>query len=141
MHAPASRTCMDAGSAPVVRRKIVVFEEDAFLVSLLNLLLHREGFDTIIIPDAQDALKYIACEQAPDLIFINHNWLLDDKPRLIKLIRDNGDWQDTPMLLLVNYYDQVIIDHALAAGVKDYILQPFDPGTLLSLIQKHVRAK
>ena len=141
MHAPEIRTCMDASSTPDTRRKIVIFEEDEFLVSLLNLLLRREGFDITFIPDISNAMHYVLTESAPELIFINHHWLVDDQPKVIQSIHTNSEWQKIPIILLVNYYNQEIIDHAMSMGICDYILQPFDPGVLIDLIQKYAAAK
>ncbi len=137
MHAPDVRTCMDASSTPETRRKIVIFEEDEFLVSLLNLLLRREGFDITFISDVSNAMHYVQTESAPELIFINHHWLLDDQPHLIQTIQNDSDWHQISIILLVNYYNQEIIDHAMELGISDYILQPFDPGVLIDLIQKY----
>ncbi|VAW95511.1 hypothetical protein MNBD_GAMMA21-1471 [hydrothermal vent metagenome] len=137
MHAPEIRTCMDASSTPDCRRKIVIFEEDEFLVSLLNLLLRREGFDITFISDVSSAMQYVQTETAPELIFINHHWLVDDQPRLMQTIHNDGEWYQIPIILLVNYYNQEIIDHAMTLGIRDYILQPFDPGVLIDLIQKY----
>jgi len=141
MHAPEVRTCMDASSAPETRRKIVIFEEDEFLVSLLDLLLRREGFDITFISGIKTAIEYVQEQQVPDLMFINHHWLVDDQPKLIQRIRNDDGWQNIPIILLINFYNQEIIDHALTLGVNDYILQPFDPGVLLGLIQKYTVVK
>ncbi len=137
MHAPEIRTCMDASSTPVTRRKIVIFEEDEFLVSLLNLLLRREGFDITFIPDVRPAMHYVQTETAPEIIFINHHWLVDDQPHLIQTLHADNEWHKVPIILLVNYYNQEIIDHAISLGVRDYILQPFDPGVLIDLVLKY----
>ncbi len=137
MHAPEFRTCMDARSTPDYRLKIVIFEKDEFLVSLLNLLLRREGFDITFISDVRNAMLYVQTETVPDLIFINHHWLVDDQPHLIQTIHNHRDWYQIPIILLVNYYNQEIINHAVALGIRDYILQPFDPGVLIDLIQKY----
>ena len=141
MHAPEIRTCMDASSAPEIRRKIVIFEEDEFLVSLLNLLLRRVGFDITFISNVTNAMQYVQTEAAPELIFINHHWLVDDQPHLIQAIHANNDWHQIPIILLINNYNQEIVDHAMSLGIRDYILQPFDPGVLIDLINKHSVAR
>jgi len=128
---------MDASSTPDTRRKIVIFEEDEFLVSLLNLLLRREGFDITFIPDVSNAMHYVKTESAPELIFINHHWLVDDQPHVIQAIRNDRNWHRISIILLANYYNQEIMDHAMSLGVSDYILQPFDPGVLIDLIRKY----
>jgi len=131
---------MDARSAPVVRRKILVFEEDSFLASLMQMLLHREGFDLSIITDEVTALDHIQGQSAPDLLFVSHKWLRDDYPQIIQRMQYHDGWQDVSVILLLNYYNEEIIEHATEVGVSDYLLQPIEPGLLLDTIQKYIKA-
>jgi len=140
MHVSDVRTCMDARSAPVVRRKILVFEEDPFLASLMQMLLHREGFDLSIITDEVTALDHIQGQSAPDLLFVSHKWLRDDYPQIIQRMQYHDGWQDVSVILLLNYYSEEIIEHATEMGVSDYLLQPIEPGMLLDTIQKYIKA-
>ena len=141
MHVSDVRTCMDASSAPVARRKILVFEEDKFLASLMHMLLYREGFDLSIITAEVDALDHIQGQSPPELLFINHKWLTDDYPAVIQRMQHHDGWQNVAIILLLNYFDEDIIEHATSMGVSDYLLQPIEPGGLLDLIQKHIRSK
>lgn len=141
MHVYNVRTCMDAGSAPVVRRKILVFEQDKFLASLMHMLLYREGFDLSIICTEADALDHIQTYPPPELLFVNHKWLTDDYPPVIQRMQHHAGWQDVSIILLLNYFNEEIIEHAAGMGVSDTLLQPIEPGALLDLIQKHIKSK
>jgi len=141
MHVSDIRTCMDASSAPVDRRKILVFEEDKFLVSLMHMLLYREGFDLSIITNEENALDHIQGQPPPELLFISHKWLNNDFPPVIQSMQHHKGWQDVSVILLMNYFDEDMIEHALEVGVSDYLLQPIEPSVLLDVIQKYIRAK
>ena len=39
--------------------------------------------------------------------------------------------------MLMNYYDLDLIERVTELGVADRLLQPFEPGALLDMIQKH----
>jgi len=141
MHVSDVRTCMDASSAPVARRKILVFEEDKFLASLMHMLLYREGFDISIICSETDALDHIQGQSPPELLFVNYKWLTDDYPPVIQRMLYHDGWQDISIILLLSYFDEDIIDHATTMGVSDYLIQPIEPGVLLDVIQKHIKEK
>jgi len=131
---------MDARLSPVVRRKILVFEKDPFLASLMQMLLYREGFDLSIITDETVALDHIQGQTAPDLLFVSHKWLGDDYPQIIQRMQHHESWQDVSVILLLNHYSEEIIEHATEIGVSDYLLQPIEPGLLLDIIQKYIKA-
>ena len=126
-----------ANTSPAVRRKIVVFEQDEFLVSLLHLLLHREGFELSVITSAEQAMAYLRTSNTPEILFMNQNWILDDQPSMLEQIQLHAGWQDVPVIMLLNYYNEEIIERALVMGASDYLLQPFEPGELLDIIQKY----
>lgn len=141
MHVSDVRTCMDARSAPVVRRKILVFEEDPFLASLMQMLLYREGYDLSIITDETIALDHIQGQTAPELLFVSHKWLRDDYPQILQRMQHHDGWQDVSVILLLNYYNEEIIEHATEMGVSDYLLQPIEPGVLLDIIHKYIKSE
>jgi DNA-binding response OmpR family regulator len=129
---------MDASSAPEVTRKILVLEQDKFLASLLHMLLHREGFKLHVITSETDALEYIQGQSPPELLFFSQKWLTDEIPSVLQLIKENKHWETTPIILLLNYYNKADIQRTSEIGVTDYLLQPFEPGALLDLIQKYI---
>ena len=141
MHVSNVRTCMDARSAPVTRRKILVFDDDKFLTSLMHMLLSREGFDLSVIADEATALDHIQGQASPELLFVSHRWLTDDYPPVIQRMQHHESWQDVSIILLLNYFDEDIIEHAAEMGVSDYLLQPIEPGVLFDVIQKYIKTK
>lgn len=138
MHVSDVRTCMDAGSAPSTRRKILILEQDMFLASLLHMLLHREGFELLVITSEEDAIVHINSQAPPELLFISQNLLKSDEVSVMQHVKDHSAWQDIPVILLLNYFDENAIERLVEIGVNDYLVQPFEPGVLLNLIQKYI---
>lgn len=137
MHVSKQQTCMDASQTPDTKRHILIFEQDDFLNSLLHLLLHREGFVVTAISSHAQANSCMARYTPPDLLFINHTWLLNDEPALSDFNTASAGWQDVPVIAMLNYYDQQRLNELEKLGVRDVLLQPFEPGDLLDVIQKH----
>ena len=139
MHVLDKQTCMDAHSAPLNRRKILLFEEDRFLASLMHMLLYREGFEISVIADQQSALEHIASNDPPELLFVDHKWLKDDYPEVIQRMQYHESWNDVPVIQLLHYFDENLIEHASSLGIGDYLVQPIEPGNMLDLVQKHLK--
>lgn len=138
MHAHDVRTCMDASTTPDTRRKILILEQDEYLASLMHLLLYREGFAITAITDTEQLRTQLQSQHQPNLMFVSHRWLRDENPWVLTALKADICWQAVPIIMLMNYYDLDLIERVTALGVRDHLLQPFEPADLLDMIQKYV---
>lgn len=139
MHAHDVRTCMDASTTPDTRRKILILEQDEYLASLMHLLLYREGFAITAITDTEQLRTQIQSHRQPNLMFVSHRWLRDESPWVLTALKADTCWQSVPIIMLMNYYDLDLIEHVTELGVRDHLLQPFEPTDLLDMIQKYTK--
>lgn len=137
LHAQLNGSCRDAADETATKRKILIFEQDEYLASLLHLLLQREGYGISAITAVEDARAHILAKSPPELIFITNRWLVDDRPIILQAIENEPAWQNVPVVMLLDYFNIDVIEHALDNGVSDYLVQPFHPGDLLDLIQRY----
>jgi len=138
MHAPHSRTCMDADASARTRRRILLLEQDEYLASLLDMLLHREGFEIVALSSDDHARTVIHGMTPPDLIFIDCSWISQDRIDVLADFAQRIEWQRVPLIMLMSYYDAEKIEQAMNLGISDYLLQPFEPGELLDVIQRYI---
>ena len=139
MHAPYSRTCMDADPHIRTRRRILLLEQDEYLASLLHMLLYREGFEINALTTDDNARAYIRNSSPPDLIFIDAKWLREDRIEILLECTKRIEWQIVPIIVLMDQYDEEKIERVMELGATDYLLQPFEPGELLDVIQRYLR--
>jgi len=137
LHAHQSGSCRDAAEASATKKRILIFEPDEYLASLLHMLLQREGFSISAITALENARGHILAKTPPNLIFITNRWLVDDRPIILQAIENEYSWQNVPVIMLVDYFNIDVIEHALDNGISDYLVQPFQPGDLLDLIQRY----
>lgn len=138
LHAHQDGSCRDAAElASATKKKILIFEPDEYLASLLHMLLVREGFTIQAITALENARSHILAKPAPDLIFITNRWLVDDRPIILQAIEDETNWQSVPIIMLMDYFNIDVVENAMSNGVNDYLMQPFQPGDLLDLIQRY----
>ena len=100
--------------------KILIIEDDNFLLEMLTKTSTQEGLDIKIAVDGEAGLANIKAEKF-DLILLD--LILPKLPglELLKQLRDEGD--NTPVIVLSNLYDKESIDLAKSLKTKDYIIK------------------
>ncbi|MBL7045130.1 MAG: response regulator [Parcubacteria group bacterium] len=100
--------------------KILIIEDDNFLLEMLTKTSTQEGLDIKIAVDGEAGLANIKAEKF-DLILLD--LILPKLPglELLKQLRDEGD--NTPVIVLSNLYDKESIDLAKSLKIKDYIIK------------------
>ena len=129
---------MDADASARTRRRILLLEQDEYLASLLEMLLHREGFQIVALTSDDNAKTFIHNSTPPDLIFIDSSWINHDRIDVLAGFAQRIEWQRVPMIMLMGDYNGEKIEEAMNLGITDYLLQPFEPGELLDIIQRYI---
>ncbi len=116
---------------------ILVVEEDARMAFLLDYLLTREGFKVIAInPNHQNHIMQDG-SLTPRLIIMGNKASCDNDSGMITRIRNQDDWKNVPILVLVSNYEKQKMERALQAGANDFLMQPFDQRELMMQIERH----
>lgn len=102
---------------------LIVEDEDA-LATLLEYNFGKEGYETAIAVDGEDALL-LASERAPDLIILD--WML---PKLsgvevCRRLRRRKETSKTPVIMLTARSDETDRITGLDFGADDYMIKPF----------------
>lgn len=118
-------------------RSILVLQEDDHVAALLRLLLSREGYCVQAISDIENAVLYIENAPPTSLIMIDDDWLQSSTPSLLPILRNYPGWHTVPIIGLMRFYDSTAVERGIYKGVTDYLIQPFDPNTLLNQVQKY----
>ena len=102
---------------------LIVEDEDA-LATLLEYNFGKEGYETAIAVDGEEALL-LASERTPDLILLD--WML---PKLsgievCRRLRRRKETSKTPVIMLTARGDETDRITGLDFGADDYIIKPF----------------
>lgn len=102
---------------------LIVEDEDA-LATLLEYNFDKEGYETAIAMDGEEALL-LASERAPDLIILD--WML---PKLsgvevCRRLRRRKETSKTPVIMLTARSDETDRITGLDFGADDYMIKPF----------------
>jgi len=121
----------------VAKGRILVVDDEIYIVHILDFSLGMEGYEVTTALDGEQALERVA-EQKPDLIVLDImmptlNGL--EAARQIRLtLKSNDETKDIPVILLSAKGRNVDQKTGFEVGADDYITKPFSPRKLVERI-------
>lgn len=118
-----------------MRYKILIVDDDANICELLRLYLEKDGFDTVVANDGEQAVEY-ASKYSPDLILLDIMLPKLDGWQVCREIRKTSE---TPIIMLTakgETFDKIL---GLELGADDYVSKPFDTKEVIARIKAVLR--
>lgn len=115
--------------------KILIVDDDENICELLRLYLEKDGFETVVANDGEQAVKYASLHN-PDLILLDIMLPLLDGWQVCREIRKTSD---TPIIMLTakgETFDKIL---GLELGADDYVSKPFDTKEVIARIKAVLR--
>ena len=116
------------------RKRILVVDDEIYIVHILEFTLTMEGFDVITAADGDEALRRIE-QDRPDLVVIDIMMPRLDGYEVCRRLRQDEDWRELPIILLSAKGRPIDRETGLSLGADDYIIKPFSPRRLLEKIR------
>lgn len=108
--------------------KVLIAEDDRTTQVMLESLLRKWGYDTVVVSDGNHAWRILSEEGAPSLAVID--WLMPgmEGTDICRKVRERNFKQGIYqyIILLTVQGDQEDIVKGLEAGADDYVIKPFD---------------
>ncbi len=118
--------------------KILVVEDNERNRKLVRIILHSKGYELIEAATGEEAIIHLK-NGKPDLILLDIQLPHMDGLKLTKIIRDNEDTKDIPIIALTAYAMKGDRERILGAGCDDYISKPIDTRQLPVIVEKIIR--
>ena len=115
--------------------KILIVDDDENICELLRLYLEKDGFDTVVAGDGEQAVEY-AAKYSPDLILLDIMLPKLDGWQVCREIRKTSE---TPIIMLTakgETFDKIL---GLELGADDYVSKPFDTKEVIARIKVVLR--
>ncbi|MEK7545912.1 MAG: response regulator [Patescibacteria group bacterium] len=109
---------MTAKSSP----KILVVEDETFLVKIYAVKLKKEGFDVSIANDGEEAVR-LAQEIEPDIILLDLILPKMNGFEALEKMRASSANKTTPVIVLSNLGQEEDIKRAEALGADSYLVK------------------
>jgi len=119
----------------MTKTKILVVDDDSNICELLRLYLEKDGYETIVANDGEQALKMVNLHN-PKLILLDIMLPKLDGWQVCREIRKNSD---LPIIMLTakgEVFDRVL---GLELGADDYVTKPFDSKEVMARVKAVLR--
>jgi DNA-binding response OmpR family regulator len=113
----------------------MVVEDEPSIAEVVNLYLHRAGYQVTLMKDGKAALDALA-QRLPDLIVLDLMLPEVDGLTVTRWLRDRSD---VPIIMLTARRDEADRIAGLEMGADDYVVKPFSPQELVSRVRAVLR--
>ena len=118
------------------KQKVLVVEDDEFLLELYSTKLLMDGFQVFSASDGERGLRF-AKEKKPDLILLDIILPKMDGLDVLREIKKHKETQNIPVVLLTNLSQKDEVQEGLKAGAEDYLIKAhFIPSEVVEKIKK-----
>lgn len=118
----------------MARRKILVVDDEKYVVELIRDILETGGYRVIPAYNAKEALEKVYTE-SPDLILLDILMPRVDGYQVCRQIREDLLLSNIPVIMLTVKGGEKDEIKGLGIGADDYIVKPFRPGVLLARVK------
>jgi len=115
--------------------QVLIVEDDKKTASLISLYLEREGFQTLVAYDGQEALE-LARRRRPSFVILDLMLPRVDGWEVCRRLRESSD---VPILILTARGEEVDRISGLTLCADDYVVKPFSPRELVARVKAILR--
>lgn len=116
--------------------KIILVEDDPFLIDIYTLKIKEAGFEVIAIEDGDKALNVLEKEK-PDLLLLDIVLPNYDGWEILKKVREKKQFQNLPVIILSNLGQKQEVEKGLDLGAVKYLIKAhYTPTEVVEEIKK-----
>ncbi|MDD4900856.1 MAG: response regulator [Patescibacteria group bacterium] len=121
---------------PKEKIKILLVEDDSFLLGMYAAKFEAEGLKVAIAEDGEKALRAFRKER-PDIILLDIILPKIDGFEVLKQLKADSSSAKVPVIMLTNLSQQEEIDKGLKLGAEDFLIKAhFMPSEVVDKIKK-----
>jgi DNA-binding response OmpR family regulator len=121
---------------PKEKIKILLVEDDSFLLSMYATKFEMEDFKVITAEDGEKAVR-VAAKEMPDIVLLDIILPKQNGFEVLKQLKANKATANIPVILLTNLSQKDEIDQGLKMGAEDYLIKAyFMPAEVVEKIKK-----
>jgi CheY-like chemotaxis protein len=121
--------------------KVLIVENDPKTMLEFNGILAKNGFDLEQASSVKSAISILQTDLSVQLIICDVNVPEADGFDLLKYIRNNYIYKNTPILMCSATGDKESVLKSIRLGARDFLIKPIDSHALLEKIAKITRPK
>lgn len=122
----------------MTQKNILIVEDDADILELLNYTLVKEGYLVKTIKNGDEVLPYLS-RSKPDAVLLDRMLPGTDGMEICRTIKSKQDLAGIPVLMLTAKSEESDIVSGLEIGADDYITKPFSPKVVVARLRTALR--
>jgi len=116
-------------------KKVLIVDDSITMRQMVSFTLKEASFEVLEAQNGQEAITKLAGQKF-DLIITDLNMPVMDGITFIRSARSRPETKYTPILMLTTESQAAKKAEGKSAGATGWIVKPFDPPKLLSVIEK-----
>ncbi|HWL65724.1 MAG TPA: response regulator [Actinomycetota bacterium] len=116
-------------------KRILICDDDPAILRVLQVNLEVEGYDTLLAHHGEEALE-VAVAEHPDLVILDIMMPRMDGYQTCIALKANDSTKDIPVVFLSAKAQDSDIEKGKSYDVVDYLTKPFDPDTLIEVVER-----
>jgi DNA-binding NtrC family response regulator len=118
-----------------VKKRVMVFDDDALVLELIQIILESEGHEVIVRASGENAVEHVRTAQ-PDLVFLDI--VMQTHHGMEVLAELQQALPEIPVILLSGAVTQVddMPEIARGLGAQGFLEKPFDAQRLVDLVSE-----
>ena len=122
------------------KKKVLIADDEPNIVTALEFLLRRGGYEVLIARNGDAALKLIDTYE-PDLVLLDVMMPVKSGYEVCQRIRERADWRHIKIIMLTATGREAEMQKGLSAGADLYVSKPFSTDKLLAAIHGLLEAE
>lgn len=118
----------------MAKPRVLIVEDEPNIVLSLEFLLQREGYDTAVAADGEEALA-LARQLRPDVVLLDVMMPRRNGYEVCRAIRGDPGLAATPVIMVSAKGQEVEVLKGLELGASAYITKPFGNAEILEAIR------
>lgn len=119
-------------------KRIMIIDDSPSLRGMVKLSLVDSGYEVLEACDGVDALEKLEKEGKVSLMICDVNMPRMDGLTFVKKVKEKAEHKFSPIVMLTTEASATLVAQGREAGAKAWMVKPFQPAQLLSVIQKLV---
>jgi DNA-binding response OmpR family regulator len=116
-------------------KKILIVDDEPNIVTALEFLLQRSGYEVLLAQDGEGALRQVE-QHLPDLVLLDVMMPLISGYEVCQRMRARADWQHIKIIMLSAKGREAEVNKGLSLGANLYVTKPWSNKELVAKIEQ-----
>ena len=120
---------------PHSKRKVLIADDEPNIVTALEFLLHRRGYDVQVATNGEEALAKVE-SYVPDVVLLDIMMPVKSGYEVCQRMRERPEWQHIKIVMLSAKGRDAEVSKGVSLGADLYITKPFSTQELIDTIDR-----